>query len=27
VFIHSLLLPPAWMVRKLLSRISGFQVV
>jgi hypothetical protein len=27
VFIHLLLLPPAWMVRKLLSRISGYQVV
>jgi hypothetical protein len=27
VFIHLLLLPSAWMVRKLLSRISGYQVV
>jgi hypothetical protein len=27
IFIHILLLPPAWLVRKLLSRISGYQVV
>jgi hypothetical protein len=27
IFIHILLLPPAWLIRKLLSRISGYQVV
>jgi hypothetical protein len=27
VFIHLLLLPPTWMIRKLLSHISGYQVV
>ena len=27
VFIHLLLLPPAWLMRKLLSHISGYQVV
>ena len=27
VLIHLLLLPPAWIMRKLLSRISGYQVV
>jgi hypothetical protein len=27
VFIHLVLLPPAWLIRKLISHISGYQVV
>jgi hypothetical protein len=27
VFIHIIILPPVWLIRKLLSRISGYQVV
>ena len=27
IFIHILLFPPAWLFRKLLSRVSGYQVV
>jgi hypothetical protein len=27
IFIHIILLPPAWLIRKLLSHLSGYQVV